>query len=179
MGSSSNENFNKQKRTAQEVSEQETNADVIYGVIQYGRTAEVQKSLEEKLKKEAFGLFLDSLSWNSVGEALLESLQLANVSFTKYGRPNARRILLVFSDRPWNDSVVVSEIGGKMRDTGVKIVTVSVGNKSDDEQLSELAGRKPLKVDEDTEPEETGKKVSEEIMKGRVTHQYQRTMIIW
>jgi hypothetical protein len=168
MGSSSGENFEKQKRTVEAAIQQDTNSDVIYGVIQYGKTAEIQKSLQERMNKEGFEAFLPSLSWNEVGEALQDGLQQANVTFTEYGRPDARRILLVFVDKPWNDSVAVNEIGKKLRENGVKIVPVAVGNRSDDEELTELAGRKTLKVDEDNEPEKTGKKVSEEVTKGRV-----------
>ena len=172
MGSSSRENFEKQKETVKEAIQQDTNSNVIYGVIQYGRTAEVQKNLQERMNKEVFKRFLPTLSWNEVGEALMAGLQQANVTFTEYGRPNARRILLLFSDKPWNDTMAVNDIGKKLRENAVKIVPVSVGNRSDDEKLSELAGRKPLKVDEDNKPEKTGKKVSEEIMKGRATSAY-------
>ena len=168
MGASTSENFEKQKQTAQEVVQQDTNADVIYGVIQYGKSAQVQKSLQEKMNKRGFEQFIPSLIWNEVGEAFLEGLLKANATFTEYGRPNARRILLVFSDTPWNDSMAVKDLGERMRNNGIKIVPISVGNQSDDQRLSELGGRKPLNVDENNEPEKTGKKVSEEIMKGAV-----------
>lgn len=168
MGSSTNENFAKQKQTVNETIEQETNSDIIYGVIQYGKTAAVQKSLQERMNRKAFQKFLPSLSWNEVGDALQDCLKLANVSFSEYGRPNARRVLLVFFDKPWNDSVVVDDIAKKLKENGVKIVPVSVANRSDDKKLPELAGQKPLRLDEDNEPEKTGKKVSEEVMKGDV-----------
>ena len=168
MGSSSNENFEKQKQTAQEAVQQDTNSDIIYGVIQYGKSAEVLKTLQEKMNKQTFEQFIPLLTWSEVGEAFLEALQKASVTFAEYGRPNARRILVVFSDRPWNDSMAVEDIGDRMRKNGVKIVPISVGNRSDDERLPELGGRKPLTVDEDKGPEKTGKKVAEEIMKGTV-----------
>lgn len=168
MGSSTNENFAKQKQTVNETIEQETNSDIIYGVIQYGKTAAVQKSLQERMNRKAFQKFLPSLSWNEVGDALQDCLKLANVSFSEYGRPNARRVLLVFFDKPWNDSVVVDDIAKKLKENGVKIVPVSVANRSDDKKLPELADQKPLRLDEDNEPEKTGKKVSEEVMKGDV-----------
>jgi hypothetical protein len=64
--------------------------------------------------------------------------------------------------------MAVKDLGERMRNNGIKIVPISVGNQSDDQRLSELGGRKPLNVDENNEPEKTGKKVSEEIMKGAV-----------
>ena len=170
MGSSTDENFAKQKQTVNETIEQETNSDIIYGVIQYGKTAAVRKSLQERMDGKAFQQLLPSLSWNEVGEALQDCLRLANVSFMEYGRPNARKILLVFSDKPSNDSVSVNDIAKKLQENGVKIVPVSIANRSDGEKLPELAGQKPLRVDEDNEPEKTGKKVSEEIMKGKVIY---------
>ena len=171
MGASTSENFEKEKQTAQEAVQQDTNANVIYGVIQYGKSAQVQKNLQEKMNKRGFEQFIPSLIWNEVGEAFLEGLLKANVTFTEHGRPNARRILLVFSDRPWNDSMAVKDLGERMRKNGIKIVSISVGNQSDDKGLSELGGRKPLNVDENNEPKKTGKKVSEEIMKGAKTMQ--------
>ena len=168
MGSSTNENFEKQKQTVNKTIEHETNSDIIYGVIQYGKTATMQKSLQERMNKKAFQKYLPSLSWSEVGDGLRDSLQLANVSFTEYGRHNARRILLVFFDKPWNDSVVVDDITKKLKENGVKIIAVSIANRSDDEKLPKLAGQKPLRVDEDNEPKKTGKKVSEEIMKGEI-----------
>ena len=169
MGSSSGENFEKEKKTVLQAIQEDTNSDVIYGLIQYGKNAKVQMSLKERMNKDAFKRFLPSLSWSEVGEALSEGLELANVTFAEHGRDNARRIVLVFSDKPWDDSTAVDHVGTKLRESDVKIVTISVGDKSDDEKLSELGRRRPLKVDEDNDPEKTGKKVAEEIMKGRVS----------
>lgn len=167
MGASNEANFNKQKQAAIEVVKPEKNSDVIYEVIRYGKGAAVEKSLAVKMDKKALVTFLYSLPWQEPGEALLAGVRQAQLSFERHGRPKARKILVVFSDNRLNESSpVVEKTGGDLRRTEIKIIGILVGKNGEEDKITTLAGKKPLKIDETNEPKETGKQIAEEILKG-------------
>lgn len=168
MGASNKNNFEKQKQAVREVVQLDKNSNVIYGVIQYGNNTIVNKSLGEEMDKKALIKFLRSLLWKETGEALLDGVRQANVMFEKFGRPKARKILVVFSDDRLRDSsLVIEKTGDNLRVTGIKTIGVVVGNRGDKVKLLKLSGKNPLKIGDNDKPEKTGKHIAEEILKGK------------
>lgn len=169
MGASNPDHFEKPKQAVLEVVRTNKNSDVMYEVIQYGKDVTVRKSLGEKMDKKTLTAFLRTISWKEPGEALLDSVREAKVSFERYGRPKARRILVVFSDDKVKESLAaVKEVGNDLQTAGIKIVGVLVRNRGDEEKIRKLSGEKPLKIDDVDEPGKTGRDIAEEILKGKV-----------
>lgn len=169
--------FKKQKDALLEMSgqHQNTSLDYIYEVIQYGENAMVKKSLNERMNNKDFQSYVESLVIEEPGVALLDAVREAKVSFEKFGRPRARKVLVVFSDEAIvKDPVPLSEfqeLGEKLRENGVKMIGVTIEDvKGDlDDTIKELTGKDPLKidsVDDDNTPQRIGTKIAEKTVNG-------------
>ena len=171
MGAASSDNFEKEKQVVLSVIEEPKNADIIYEIIQHGKKAAVVKSLKEKLQKEDLIAVLRFISWKEPGEALLDGVRLSKKSFEQHGRPEAKKVLVVFADSPLKESlVVVDKVGNDTRNDGVQVIGVVLGDKAEEEKIEMLAGKEPLKIDDDETPVDTGKEVVEQALKGEAKY---------
>lgn len=168
MGAWRSENFEKERQATLELVQADKNSNVIYEIIQNGNEAVVIKSLSEKMDKKSFIAFLPSLSWKENGDALLDGVRQAKMSFEKYGRPKATKVLVLFSDDPMSESVpVVKKLGDDLRASGIKMIGILVGNYGEELKITSLVGRKPLKIDNVNSPEKTGRDMAEDVLKGK------------
>ena len=153
---------------------QNTSLNYIYGVIQYGITAVVKKSLKERMNNKDLQSFVEPLVMEETGNALLEAVDQAKLSFEQHGRPKAKKVLVVFSDATIDDDPLNAfrEPGETLRQDGVKIIGVTVNDKQGDmdDKMEGLTGKKPLKIDEDNNdntPEKIGKKIAQQSVAGK------------
>lgn len=153
---------------------QNTSLNYIYGVIQYGNTAVVKKGLKERMDNKDLQSFVESLVMKEPGNALLEAIDQAKLSFEHHGRPKAKKVLVVFSDSTIDHEPLSTfqEPGEKLRQDGVKIIGVTVNDKQGyaDDNIEGLAGKKPLKIDEDNNdntPKKIGKKIAQQTVTGK------------
>ena len=154
--------------------QQNTNLNYIYGVIQHGNTADIKKSLKERMNNKDLQSFVGSLVMEEPGKALLDAIRQAKLSFEQHGRPKAKKVLVVFSDAAINNYPVntFQEPGDKIRKDGTKIIGVTVDDLGDNlnDKMEGLTGKKPLKIDsvgDDNAPKKTGKKIAEQSVTGQ------------
>ena len=171
VGASNPTYFRLEKEAILEMARQQQNTSVnyIYGVIQYGNSAVIKKSLKERMNNKDLQAFVESLVMEEPGKALLDAIDQAKLSFEQHGRPKARKVLAVFSDASIGDDPfsAFQEPGEKLRQDGVKIMGVTVNDERGDvdDKMEGLTGKKPFKIDDDhseNTPERIGRKIAQQ-----------------
>ena len=160
--------FEKEKEIAKEMIDNEKEKDILYGTIVYGQDASVKSTFKEMPEKIKVKKFIDTLSWENDGEQLDEALQETDKLFKEHGRPNSRKITVVFVTG--NADATTSELkkaAKKLNDNQVKIVVVKLGTDPDEQQLVAITPKKNIvRVNESDSPEKSAELVDDQRMKG-------------
>ena len=162
--------FDKEKEIAKTMVDDEKEKGILYGTIVYGKDASVKSKFTDMSEKEDVKSFIDSLSWEDDGEKLDHTLVKTDKLFKEYGRPEARKITVVFvtgtADATTSE---LKKAAKKLNDNEVKIIVVKMGTDPDDEQLKSITPEKNIvKVNESEDPEKSSEKVDEQTMKGKI-----------
>lgn len=92
-------------------------------------------------KEDLVERFLRNLRWQELGSDLDGALQKADDVFTNEGRLQARKVLVVYGDGPFNASVdELRDTRDALEQRNVKVITVTAGdNKENKKKLDEVA----------------------------------------
>jgi hypothetical protein len=160
--------FEKEKEIAKQMVDNEKEKDILYGTIVYGQNALVKSTFKEMPEKLKVKKFIDTLSWENDGENLNQALEETDKLFREHGRPNARKITVVFvTGRADATTTELKKAAKKLNDDEVKIIVVKLGTDPDDGQLVAITPKKNIvKVNESDSPEKPAELVDDQRMKG-------------
>ena len=139
-----------------------------FAIVQYENTANVRSSLNEYTNIQTFIDSLNSLSWRGDTSDLQSGLEKVRKLFENEGRPEARKILVIFSDGKIPISVENIETSKKpLEEKRVKIISVTVGDNVDEDKLNALASKnETIQHKDENERDDTADKIQQEILKG-------------
>ena len=119
-------------------------ADIIYGIIYYGKAPVVLLPLTDKSRDLKLRNILNSITWKEEGVSLPEALEMANDMFTKEGRPLSRKVLVFFANeahqRPLDNSSMI------LKDNGIKVIPVAVGDATNPDDLRKTSPKNVVVV---------------------------------
>lgn len=140
VGSKTEEDFEKAKTSIKDMIRAHTLANTNYGVVQYGSSATAVTFLDKFTTLDEFESSVEELSWKAEGEVLDEGIEEGHRMLMKYGRPSARKLLVVFTDKNIKPNVShLSRSVGSATDDGIQIVSVFFGRPSDPAKVSILS----------------------------------------
>jgi hypothetical protein len=160
--------FDKEKEIAKEMIDNEKEKDILYGTIVYGIDASVKSKFKDMPEKTKVKKFIDTLSWEDDGDKLDKALVETDKLFEEYGRPEARKITVVFvTGRADATTSELKRAAKKLNDKEVKIIVIKLGTDPDDKQLDIVTPKKNIvKVKEGDDPEKSAELVDDQKMKG-------------
>ena len=114
-----------------------------YGLITYGRRAHTRMSFGDFQEKSRMKQFVDLIRWPENGVALDDALQKADGLFQELSPLHSRKLLVVFiSSRTGTSIVELREKSRKLRENGVNILVIPIGNNADDREISGISTRR-------------------------------------
>ena len=160
--------FEKEKQAAKEMIDGEKEKDILYATIVYGKDASMKSKFYDMPDKSNVKEFIDTLSWKDEGKKLDHALVEVDKVFKDHGRPEARKITVVFvtgtADATTSE---LKKAAKKLNDYGVKIVVVKLGTDPDDEQLKAITPEKNIvKKKKTVKPKELAQFIEEIVKKG-------------
>ena len=169
LGSSNLQFFQEYKNLALDILDSPQTSDTKYGYIKYDSKPKVVRGLRDFISKSDVAERLRNEPWSGIGSDLDGAIRKANDVFAKEGRLNARKLLVVYGDGPFDsEDEDLRDSRGTLDKGGVKVITVTFGDSDDDEKKFEIVTTtdKGFLRGNPEKPEEVKKKVTEEILKG-------------
>ena len=164
-------NLRKIKDTIKAVIDRYGKRDIRYSFILFGnipskivRFAESELYTIELLKNQ-----VDSFSSIS-GSALDKALDEARKMFEDTARPDAKKVLVVIMDQGQsNDPEKTKEKARDLRESGIKVVPVTLGEEANPDELTEITRNKEnlVKVETDENPEKAAVKIMIKVLEGK------------
>lgn len=137
------------------------------GVVVFGRDAEAAISIQDNL---------DNSMQTAVGRLLAEfgvpdvksALTVARRVFQTSGRPDARKVIVVISDRRSDSSQedIKTEVD-RLTEEEIVLISVVSGKDADPNELKEFTPHKVTKTTTDEDPKELAKKIIVLVLKGK------------
>lgn len=119
--------------------ENETESDILYGTIQYGKDASIKSKFKDTPSKSDVMKFIDGLLWKDEGKKLDRALTETDKLFKDHGRPKARKILVVFvTGKADSTTEELNKAAKKLNDDNVKIIAVKLGTDPDETRLEDI-----------------------------------------
>ena len=164
------ENFQQMKDIIKAMIERYGTSRIKYAVITFGNVATTRISLNDaaSLDDEALKDLVDSVRKSS-GALLDKALEQAKSLFEMQGRPDAKRILVVITDKKSGSSLNGLERQAKsLEDDDIKVIPVALGKESDVPELVKTTPNKEnlIDVDEGDNPEMTCEVILRKALKG-------------
>ena len=164
-------NMQKVKATINAVIDRYGKRDIRYSFILFGNVplrlvsfAESEIFTIERLESR-----VNSFSVRS-GANLEKALDEARKIFQDTARSDAKKVLVVIMDQSRSsDSAKTKEKARDLRESGVKVVPVALGDEASDEELSEIASLKEylVKMKEDDDPDKSAEKIMDKVLVGK------------
>ena len=161
--------FNSEKEIAKIMIDNEKERDILYGTIVYGKDASVKSRFEDMPEKIKVKKFIEGLSWKEDGKKLDQALIETDNLFKDYGRPNARKTLVVFvTGKADSTTEELKNAAKKLNDNDVKIIAVDLGTGPDDPSLENITPKKRIvKKKKPFKPSEVANLIDELAKKGK------------
>lgn len=164
-------NLQKIKDTIKAVIDRYGKRDIRYSFILFGnvpskivRFAESELYTIELLKNR-----VDSFSSIS-GSALDKALDEARKMFEETARPDAKKVLALIMDQGQSsDSEKTKEKARDLRESGIKVVPVALGEEANPDELTEITRNKEnlVKMETDENPEKAAVKIMIKVLEGK------------
>ena len=114
-----------------------------YGLITYGSRANIRMSFGDFREKSKMKQVIDLIQWSENGVALDDALQRAQNIFKESSPLHSRKLLVVFITSRTGTSVSELESKSKkLRENGVNILVLPIGNNADDREISGISTRR-------------------------------------
>ena len=140
--SDASKNFAKMKSVINSIIDQYSISRLKYGVVVYGDDAKTVIDFQRVFpKEEDLKQYLSSVTPATGGSRLDKGLAQGEQLFVSGGaRPNARKVLVVFTDKKstGNEQMAQAE-AKKLRDQGIKVIAIALGSESDVAELKDVA----------------------------------------
>ena len=104
------------------------------------------------------------------GANLEKALDEARKMFEDTARSDAKKVLVVIMDQGQSsNSGKTEEKARDLRESGVKVLPVALGDESNPDELSEIAPHKEylVKMKEDEDPEKAAEKIMDKVLVGK------------
>ena len=140
--SDANKNFAKMKSVINSIIDQYSISRLKYGVVVYGDDAKTVIDFKRVFpKEEDLKQYLSSVTPATGGSRLDKGLAQGEQLFVSGGaRPNARKVLVVFTDKKSTGSEQMAQAEAKkLRDQGIKVIAIALGSESDVAELKDVA----------------------------------------
>lgn len=140
-------------------------ANVKYGVVQFGEKAETKIPLGSEDDERKLEKFVQILQWQEEGKSLDKGIKKAAMEFEISGRPNARKVLVIFVDGNDDSSKEdLAQVTRPLKNNDVEIIPVLVGDVDEDKiKVVVPKNKKPIKG---KDPKELSELVAEEAFNG-------------
>ena len=137
------------------------------GVIVFGIDAETEIQLQENLDdnlQNSVSILFPKFGVPDLDKALNEARRL----FAASGRPNARKVLVVISDRDSSSSPSdIKSESKRLDDEEIVVVSVVIGKEIDPKELVDSTPYKVIDATKDDDPIVLGRKIMELVLKGK------------
>ena len=165
--------FEAMKKITREMLRQPRVGSTRYGFVTYGDKAQTRQTLD--IPKEVLMQLLDLIPWQREGTRMDRGVEKATEVFNQPSRPNAEKIVVVFTnDKTTSSNQLLDDVRKKAEAAGVKVVVIGLGSRVDPAQIRRLVKDNDdiILVDVTDEDEvnrkvkETANKVTESSKKG-------------
>ncbi len=114
-----------------------------YGLITYGNQAYTRMSFGDFQDKARMKQSIDLIQWSENGAALDDALQKAQNLFQESSPLHSRKLLVVFiTSRTGTSITQLENKSRKLRENGVNILVIPIGNNADDREISGITTRR-------------------------------------
>lgn len=114
---------------------------VLYSILVYGSVPDVKIQFNQRRTDDQLVTFIKNINRVS-GSALGPTLDKAKEAFNQYGRPGARKVLVVITDRKSDsDAKVLQEKASLLEQAKIKVIPVGLGSEIDKKELQILTPR--------------------------------------
>ena len=140
--SDASKNFDKMKSVIDSIVDQYSISRIRYGVVVYGDEAKTVIGFQQVFPKGAdLKRYLSTVVPASGGSSLEKGLAEGQELFESGGaRPNARKILVVFTDKKsTGDEQMAQAAAKKLKDQDIKVIAIGLGSESDLAELKDVA----------------------------------------
>ena len=169
VGSSTREDFEKAKTPILSTVDTQTNSNPSYGVIQYDSFISEEIPIDQYTNLDEMKSLVKDLAWRSPGILLEKGIKAGRKMLIEEGRPLARKLLLVYSDKniQSNSSDLHESVEAASADD-IRIVTVFFGKPRDQTKISILTPNdpKPSVILPTEDGEKIGPEVTTKVFKG-------------
>ena len=171
--SDANKNFAKMKSVINSIIDQYSISRLKYGVVVYGDDAKTVTDFQRVFpKEEDLKQYLSSVTPATGGSSLDKGLAQGEQLFVSgRARPNARKVLVVFTDKKSTGSEQMAQAEAKkLRDQGIKVIAIALGSESDVAELKDVAtdGRHVIRAKKTEDSDKLAVEVMELAFKGTV-----------
>lgn len=129
--------FDIMKQITQEMLKQPRIGDTRYGFATYSDRGETRHT--PGIPKQILQMLLELVPWQKEGTRVDLGVEKGIEIFNQPARPNAERIMVVFSnDKAISSDKDLEDVREKANDAGVKVVVVGIGSRVDPEQIRRL-----------------------------------------
>ena len=162
VGTRTPEDFEKAKRSILSAVNTQTNNNPMYGVIQYDNVVTEEIPINKFLNLDGFKTRVKNLVWRDSGTLLEDGIDAGRRMLVEDGRPLARKLLLVLSDKDiQSNSSDLQESVDVATENSIKIVTVFFGKPVDQTKVTILTPNDP--EPSIVSPTDNGDKIGPEI----------------
>ena len=113
-----------------------------YGLITYGKEAYTRMSFGDFQDKSRMKQYVDLIRWSDNGVALDDALQKAQKLFEESSPLHSRKLLVVFvTARTGTPIKALEDKSRKLRENGVNILVIPIGNSTDNREISGITTR--------------------------------------
>jgi hypothetical protein len=154
------------KKITQEMLRQPRAGSTRYGFVTYDDKAQTRLTLN--IPKEILTQLLDLIPWQREGTRVDRGVDGGIEVFNQPSRPNAEKILLVFTnDKTSSSNQILDEVRKRADAAGVKIVVIGLGSRVDPAQIRRLVPNNDdvILVDVAGDEDEVDRKVKETVDK--------------
>lgn len=171
--SDASKNFAKMKSVINSIIDQYSISRIKYGVVVYGNDAKTVIDFQRVFAKEDdLKQYLSSVTPATGGSSLEKGLVQGDQLFGSGGaRPNARKVLVVFTDKKSTGNEQMAQTEAKeLRDQGIKVIAIALGSESDVAELKDVAtdGRHVIRAKKTEDSDNLAVEVMELAFKGTV-----------
>lgn len=136
--------FEEEKSIAERIISKYTisTSQVLVGAIVYGSDAKIVFRLKDFTNKTALLQQMRLVKRSSVGNNLLQALQVARDQFfgtENGGRKDSAKSLIVFVDAGAKLNEKIEAVSNEIKSTGIKIITIEMGPPTGRDSISSLA----------------------------------------
>lgn len=171
--SDASKNFDKMKSVISSIIDQYSISRIKYGVVVYGYDAKTVIDFQHVFPKDDdLKQYLLTVVPAAGGSSLEKGLTEGKELFESGGaRSNARKILVVFTDKKSTGDEKMAEAAAKeLADQGIKVIAIGLGSESDLAELKEVAtdGRHVIPAKKTDDSDELANEVMALAFKGTV-----------